>query len=74
MPPVTFPDRWTPRPVIPRQDIQTPMPAAQAGGAWLFSWSPSVPIRNEKGEIQRYERRQVWTFHKNGESRSHLRF
>ena len=65
MPPVRYP---------PTKDIETSMPAAQVGGAWLFSWSERVPIRSESGKIERYERRQVWTFAKNGESRNLLRF
>jgi hypothetical protein len=54
------------REVIPTRWIETPMPAAKDGGAWLYSFPRSVPIRNEKGVIEFYERRQVWTFHKNG--------
>ena len=67
MPPFRRP--WTP---IVTQDIKTPMPAAKADGLWLFSWSESLPIPNEAGHIERFERRQVWTFHKKGKSR--LRF
>ncbi len=77
MPPVNIhrPPRVTVTAVIPpTKDIETPMPAAQVGGAWLFSWSERVPIRSESGKIERVERRQVWTFAKNGESRSLLRF